>query len=155
MATLGAKALILVHLSILLLSSFTVFGDEDIVSWVQAPHISPVHPPAPAPKPHKGHHHHKNAPAPAPVKPPVKPPTSSPPKKPPSPPPAKPPTPPAKPPTPPAKPPSYPVVRKLFAVQGVVYCKSCKYRGIDTLSGATPLVGQSIFLSTSILFLSF
>ncbi|XP_077228680.1 non-classical arabinogalactan protein 31-like [Tasmannia lanceolata] len=31
--------------------------------------------------------------------------------------------------------------RSLVAVQGVIYCKSCKYVGVDTLLGASPLSG--------------
>lgn len=37
----------------------------------------------------------------------------------------------------PAKP-----LRTLVAVEGVIYCKSCKYLGSDTLLGATPLPGN-------------
>lgn len=134
MAWFRAKSLVLISVLVLLsTSSFTVvLADEfdDIVSFVQLPQALLSHPPAEPPKSHRHHHHHKHAPTPAPVKPPVKP----------SPPSVKPPTP-----SPPsASPPSYPVTRKLFAVQGVVYCKSCKYSGIDTLLGASPLVGQSL-----------
>ncbi|KAI3887765.1 hypothetical protein MKX03_018612 [Papaver bracteatum] len=32
--------------------------------------------------------------------------------------------------------------RSLVAVQGVVYCKPCKYHGIASLFGATPLPGN-------------
>lgn len=134
MAWFLAKSLLLISVLVLLsTSSFTVvLADEfdDIVSFVQLPQALLSHPPAEPPKSH--HHHHKHAPTPAPVKPPVKP----------SPPSVKPPTPTPSPPS--ASPPSYPVTRKLFAVQGVVYCKSCKYSGIDTLLGASPLVGQSL-----------
>lgn len=134
MAWFLAKSLLLISVLVLLsTSSFTVvLADEfdDIVSFVQLPQALLSHPPAEPPKSHRHHHHHKHAPTPAPVKPPVKP----------SPPSVKPPTP-----SPPsASPPSYPVTRKLLAVQGVVYCKSCKYSGIDTLLGASPLVGQSL-----------
>lgn len=136
MAWFLAKSLLLISVLVLLsTSSFTVvLADEfdDIVSFVQLPQALLSHPPAEPPKSHRHHHHHKHAPTPAPVKPPVKP----------SPPSVKPPTPTPSPPS--ASPPSYPVTRKLFAVQGVVYCKSCKYSGIDTLLGASPLVGQSL-----------
>lgn len=137
MAWFLAKSLLLISVLVLLsTSSFTVvLADEfdDIVSFVQLPQALLSQPPAEPPKSHRHHHHHhKHAPTPAPVKPPVKP----------SPPSVKPPTPTPSPPS--ASPPSYPVTRKLFAVQGVVYCKSCKYSGIDTLLGASPLVGQSL-----------
>ncbi|KAG6419141.1 hypothetical protein SASPL_121353 [Salvia splendens] len=46
----------------------------------------------------------------------------------------------------PAPAPSHPPVRKMVAIQGVVYCKSCKYRGVDTLIGATPLAGAVVKL---------
>ncbi|XP_047318881.1 non-classical arabinogalactan protein 31-like [Impatiens glandulifera] len=41
---------------------------------------------------------------------------------------------------------SNPFPRSLVAVQGVVYCKSCKYVGGDTLLGATPLLGAKVKL---------
>jgi hypothetical protein len=34
-----------------------------------------------------------------------------------------------------------PIPRSFIAVQGVVYVKSCKYAGVDTLLGATSLLG--------------
>ncbi|KAI3466682.1 hypothetical protein Pfo_023345 [Paulownia fortunei] len=79
------------------------------------------YPPAEAPHPPPPHHHHH------PIKPPVHPPV-----KPPS--------------YPPVKPPSYPPPRKMVYVQGVVYCKSCKYRGVDTLLEAAPLSGAVVKL---------
>ncbi|KAG8385541.1 hypothetical protein BUALT_Bualt03G0055900 [Buddleja alternifolia] len=137
-----------------------------------APTPSPTHPPTPPPTPPPTHHHypppsHPHTPPPShppppppshphypppshPTPPPPSHPHYPPPSHPPTPPPAKPPTPPpAKPPTPsypPVKPPSYPPPRKLVAVQGVVYCKSCKYRGVDTLQGAAPLAGAVVKL---------
>ncbi|CAM8900340.1 hypothetical protein QQ045_010487 [Rhodiola kirilowii] len=36
--------------------------------------------------------------------------------------------------------------RKFVAVQGVVFCKPCKYRGVQTLLGATPLQGAVVKL---------
>ncbi|RZB81585.1 non-classical arabinogalactan protein 31-like [Glycine soja] len=132
-----------------------------------APVPSPSHhnyPPTPAPAKPPTHHHHHHPPAPVnpppvPVHPPVKPPVPvHPPVKPPVPvhPPVKPPVPahpPVKPPVvpvhPPVKPPVVPVhpfPRSFVAVQGVVYVKSCKYAGVDTLLGATPLLGAVVKL---------
>ncbi|MBA0778172.1 hypothetical protein Gotri_006067, partial [Gossypium trilobum] len=91
--------------------------------------------------------------------PPTKPPTYAPPPKPPVYPPTKPPTaPPTKPPVhpptypppspSPPKPPTYPKPqRSLVAVQGVVFCKSCKYAGSDTLLGAKPILGATVKLT--------
>ncbi|XVF40476.1 hypothetical protein PTKIN_Ptkin01aG0116700 [Pterospermum kingtungense] len=123
------------------------------------PHPHP-HPPTPSPtKPpiHPPVHPPQKALTPAPAYPPSKPPAHPPPK-PPVHPPTKPPTlPPTKPPVhpptyppshPPAKPPTYPKPpRSLVAVQGVVYCKSCKYPGVDTLVGAKPLSGATVKLT--------
>ncbi|KAG9147297.1 hypothetical protein Leryth_023595 [Lithospermum erythrorhizon] len=83
--------------------------------------------------------------------PPTKPPTPptkapTPPTKAPSPP-TKAPTPPTKAPTlPPKYPPMPPMVKKLVAIQGVVYCKACKYTGFDTLTGATALANATVKL---------
>ncbi|KAJ6292554.1 hypothetical protein OIU78_024686 [Salix suchowensis] len=41
---------------------------------------------------------------------------------------------------------TYHFPRKLVAVQGVVYCKSCNYSGVDTLLGAKPVPGATVKL---------
>ncbi|XP_031266510.1 non-classical arabinogalactan protein 31-like [Pistacia vera] len=152
-----AKAFLLLHLSLLLLSSFTVFGDEEnIVSFVAQPpyhhggyasapsphhhhhHRHLAHPPANAPAhPPSHHHHHAHPPTTAPAHPPshhhhhAHPPSHAP----------------VHPPTPaPAYPPKGPMPRTFVAVQGVVYCKSCKYNGSDTLAGASPVLGATVKL---------
>ncbi|XP_021294284.1 non-classical arabinogalactan protein 31 [Herrania umbratica] len=113
-----------------------------------APPKPPVHPPTyPPPKPPV--HPPTKPPTQPPTKPPVHPPVK-PPTKPPTHPPTKPPVhPPTYPPAhPPAKPPTYPKPpRSLVAVQGVVYCKSCKYAGVDTLLGAKPIFGAIVKLT--------
>lgn len=139
-------------------------------SIVHPPHHPHYHH-APAPSPIKPPHPLVKPPTKPPSHPPVKPPSHppiKPPTKPPSHPPVKPPTyapvkspshPPAKPPSqPPTKPPvdqppTYPPIksptfpsRSYVAVRGVVYCKSCKYVGIPTLTGASPLSGQPILI---------
>ncbi|PPD79327.1 hypothetical protein GOBAR_DD23730 [Gossypium barbadense] len=136
---LVVKAVLLVQLSLLLLSTFTVSAPI----WPQAspPHyhavspvVPPIHPPpkAPVQPPTKPP---TSAPPKPPVQPPTKPPTkppTQPPPKPPTQPPTKPPTKPptqspTKPPThPPSHPPAKPPTSSHVAVQGVVYCKSCK-----------------------------
>lgn len=89
---------------------------------ILSPGPSPLHAQAHAPTAHHFAHAHAPAPAPshAPAKAPAHPPVH----------------PPAHAPTGPHMP------RSFIAVQGVVYCKSCKYSGVDTLLGATPLLGQ-------------
>lgn len=47
----------------------------------------------------------------------------------------------------PVTPPAAKMSRRLVAVQGMVYCKSCKYSGIDTLLEASPLQGCYITIS--------
>ncbi|CAH8335425.1 unnamed protein product [Eruca vesicaria subsp. sativa] len=47
----------------------------------------------------------------------------------------------------PVTPPAAKMSRKLVAVQGMVYCKSCKYSGIDTLQEASPLQGATVKLA--------
>ncbi|CAN6483578.1 unnamed protein product [Victoria cruziana] len=39
-----------------------------------------------------------------------------------------------------------PSPRSVVAVEGVVYCKSCAYKDVDTLVGATPLLGATVKL---------
>ncbi|XP_023003678.1 non-classical arabinogalactan protein 31-like [Cucurbita maxima] len=106
----------------------------------------PVHPPAQPPS------HHHNVHAQPPVHPPVNnaPPHHLPPTKMPAPghehhrdvrpllPPAHSPS--------PMYPPKPRLLRSFISVQGVVYCKSCKYAGVDTLNGATPVAGASVKL---------
>ncbi|CAN4084080.1 unnamed protein product [Withania somnifera] len=142
-----AKALVLFQLSVLLLSSFTVFSNGEWYSLDKnVDHLAP----AQAPKPHKGHHHPpKNSPAPSPIYAPKSPPAKSPtppPAKPPTPPPYSPSKPPAKPPVKPPTPSPYYPSRKPVAVRGLVYCKPCKFRGVDTLNQAKPLQGAEVKL---------
>ncbi|KAI4304371.1 hypothetical protein MLD38_039892 [Melastoma candidum] len=85
-----------------------------------APNPSPSHSPAPFHGHHPHHHSHAHSPAPAPT------PTYHGPR--------------------PALPPFRPMERRFIAVQGVVYCKSCKYAGADTLLGASPLLGAVVKL---------
>ncbi|KAK8514047.1 hypothetical protein V6N13_062951 [Hibiscus sabdariffa] len=157
----AAKAALLLHLSLFLLTSFTVSAQT--LPQALPPHyhdVSPVIPPAHPPSHH--HHHHPHPPTPPPVYPPpppktpTKPPTYAPPPKAPPKPPTYPPPPktPTKPPTypppshPPAKPPTYPKPSRSFvAVQGVVYCKSCKYKGSDTLLGAEAILNATVKLT--------
>lgn len=144
---LPLKALGFIQLSVLLLSCFNVLANET-VSIAQPPKL----PPAEAPQHHKGGHHHHHHPKHPPTPPPAQPPTTKPPVHPPT----------HVPAHPPAKPPVHPPIhaptlppkhaptplppRKFVAVQGVVYCKACKYAGIDTLLGATPLLGAVVRL---------
>ncbi|XP_044495885.1 non-classical arabinogalactan protein 31 [Mangifera indica] len=153
-----AKAF-LFHLSLLLLSSYTVFADEGESVVAQPPNHhggyaiapsphhhgrqhhkhahppaitpahSPSHPPATAPAhPPSHHHHHAHPPSHAPVHPPTPHPPSHVPVHPPT----------------PVHP--HPLPRSFVAVQGVVYCKSCKYKGSDTLTGASPILGATVKL---------
>ncbi|KAK7400589.1 hypothetical protein VNO78_11799 [Psophocarpus tetragonolobus] len=84
--------------------------------------LTPTPTPAPAPAPH---HHHHHPPAPPPVHPPLNPPVPV---------------------HPPLHPPLHTFPRSFIAVQGVVYVKSCKYAGVDTLLGATPQLGAVVKL---------
>ncbi|KAL4626842.1 hypothetical protein ACB092_05G126000 [Castanea dentata] len=108
------------------------------------------HPPSEAPAHHHHHHHHGHPPSHSPVHPPSHPPAHHEPPHhaPPSHPPVHPPAhPPHHPPHyyPPHHPPTRsPVPRSFVAVQGVVYCKSCKYAGADTLLGASPIDGAVV-----------
>ncbi|KAI3974042.1 hypothetical protein MKX01_026439 [Papaver californicum] len=81
-----------------------------------APASPPVYSPAPSPV---------YSPAPSPVYAPV-------------------PSPVAAPPTPVASPPKYVPEKRLVAVQGVVYCKSCKYTAYNNLMKATALPGAVV-----------
>ncbi|KAG6604451.1 Non-classical arabinogalactan protein 31, partial [Cucurbita argyrosperma subsp. sororia] len=82
----------------------------------------PAHPPhyhlPPAHAPAPGHHHHHDVH-------PLPPPTHSP---------------------APLHPPKPRLLRSFISVQGVVYCKSCKYAGVDTLLGATTVAGATVKL---------
>ncbi|XP_031129149.1 non-classical arabinogalactan protein 30-like [Ipomoea triloba] len=167
--------LLLLHISfvVLIASSFTVLAlNDDILSTnniAQPPHHTSL-PPAPSPKPphkHRNHHHkHPLAPAPSPLppKPPTHPsPPPPPPKAPTHPSPPPPPKAPAHPSPPPPKahtppppsfhhsppPPPSPTVpkKKPIAVRGLVYCKYCKYRGIDNLYKSTPIKGAVVKLA--------
>ncbi|KAK4772307.1 hypothetical protein SAY86_014082 [Trapa natans] len=100
-----------------------------------APGPSPLYAPAHAPAEHH-HHHNVHAPAPAPgpyvahgpTKAPVHTPSHAPVHT-------------------PSQAPAVPrMSRSFIAVQGVVYCKSCKYPGVDTLLGATPLLEAEVKL---------
>ncbi|CAL1397991.1 unnamed protein product [Linum trigynum] len=102
-----------------------------------APSHSPLHAPpthSPAPAPAKHHHHHAHAPSQAPTPHHSLPPHHAPV------------SPPAAAPSPAnAHPPRhFPFERLLVAVQGVVYCKPCNYSGVDTLNGATPVLGATV-----------
>ncbi|XAR59162.1 hypothetical protein NMG60_11014839 [Bertholletia excelsa] len=150
MAFIPLKALVLLQLSALLLSSLPVLGYDVYGVQAESPHHPPpATPPAQPPKhpkshspaqpPHHHHHHnhthhHAHAPVQSPAQPPSHPPVQ---------PPAHIPVhPPSNGPSP-----SKPLPkRKLVAVQGVVYCKPCKYVGVDTLLGASPLLGAEVKL---------
>jgi hypothetical protein len=152
-----AKAILTLLLSML---CFTVFSEKvepadqplHHGSHHHYPTAAPVSEPpshapslAPAPHLHHHHHHHGHSPAPAPVNTPAHAPVH-PPK------PHSPPSVPAHPPMHPhphphPHPRSYHFPRKLVAVQGVVYCKSCNYSGVDTFLGAKPVPGNLFTLS--------
>ncbi|CAK9181821.1 unnamed protein product [Ilex paraguariensis] len=107
MALVRAKSLVLVQLSVLLLSCFTVLGDEvDLVS-------PPTYPPVETPK-HSWYPYHRPGHHPAQAPPPFH---------------------------------FHPLpYRKPIAVQGVVFCKSCKFTGIHTLWNATAIPGAVVKL---------
>ncbi|KAG5234903.1 hypothetical protein OIU76_026198 [Salix suchowensis] len=149
MGSVMAKALLTLLLSILCFSAFS----EQVEPAEQAlnhgshhhyPAAAPVseppsHAPSRAPTPHH-HHHHRHSPAPAPADTPAHAPVHPP----------KPHSPPSGPAHPPMhshpQPRTYHFPRKLVAVQGVVYCKSCNYSGVDTLLGAKPVPGATVKL---------
>ncbi|KAM7506069.1 hypothetical protein LguiB_004973 [Lonicera macranthoides] len=126
----------LVQVLVVLSCLTSVLGDV-VDSWTQPPHHAPIYPPVGAPHHHKGGGHHHKAPTHPPVRPPVHPPVRLP---------IHPPA--HSPRHPPVQAPSHSPAptRKLVAVQGVVFCKPCKYFGIDTLLGATPLLGATVRL---------
>ncbi|KAL4563215.1 hypothetical protein LXL04_027251 [Taraxacum kok-saghyz] len=93
------------------------------VAPVHPPRVAPVHPPSVAPV-----HPPKVAPVHPPTVAPVHPPTKAP----------------VHPPAPSHSP--LPT-RRQVAVRGMVYCKACKYKGIDTLMAATPLPGAVVLLT--------
>ncbi|CAN0853052.1 Non-classical arabinogalactan protein 31, partial [Linum grandiflorum] len=162
--------LLLLTISALSATAFTDNDDSLISSSVA---VTPAHAPsphghhhhhhAPTPSPHAhghGHHRHPNkthAPTTSPTaSPPAKSPHHAPSPHAPLSPPTPAPSPKHAPPThspvsPPAAAPvpsagRYPFQRFLVAVQGVVYCKPCKYSGVDTLLGATPVLGATVKL---------
>ncbi|XP_024992947.1 non-classical arabinogalactan protein 30 [Cynara cardunculus var. scolymus] len=115
------------------------------------PTVAPVHPPIKTPV---------APPTKAPVAPPTKAPVAPPTKAPVAPPTKAPVKPPTKAPVkPPTKAPVHPPIhspapkhaplptRRQVAVRGVVYCKACKYKGVDTLMAATPLQGAVVLLT--------
>ncbi|XP_010059257.2 non-classical arabinogalactan protein 31-like [Eucalyptus grandis] len=114
MDSVPSKALLLVQL--LLLLSYFQEASCGPPGWMV---ISPAHPPVHPPSPHHSHplipvpSHAPYHPRAPPVHPPVKPPSHYPPSS-----------------------------RSLIAVQGVVYCKSCK----DTLYGSKPIFGAQVKL---------
>ncbi|CAA2983858.1 non-classical arabinogalactan 31-like [Olea europaea subsp. europaea] len=131
MALFSAKALALLHFLVICTAEV-----EAVNAAGQLPYFPSAEAPAPSPK-GGHHHHHHHHPSHPPTQPPAKqPPTHPPAKQPPTHPPVNPPT----------HPPSYPPTRKYVAVQGVVYCKSCQFKGIDTLMGASPLPGAAVKL---------
>lgn len=151
MGFVTAKALLTLLLSML---CFTVFSEKVEPADQSLHHGShghyptaapvsepPSHAPSLAPAPHHHHHrHHGHSPAPAPVNTPTHAPVHPP----------KPHSPPSVPAHPPMHshphPRSYHFPRKLVAVQGVVYCKSCNYSGVDTFLGAKPVSGATVKL---------
>ncbi|XP_038881349.1 non-classical arabinogalactan protein 31-like [Benincasa hispida] len=96
-----------------------VHGQPPVHPPANAPshHLPPTHPPAHSPAPGHHRHHHDIRPLPPPTHSPA-----------------------------PIYPPKPRLVRSFISVQGVVYCKSCKYAGADTLLGATPVAGASVKL---------
>ncbi|XP_010260222.1 PREDICTED: non-classical arabinogalactan protein 31-like [Nelumbo nucifera] len=145
MGFVQVKLFVALQLSLLLVASLTVSAGHQVDEVVDEIKVAAnVHSPAPAPKPysHPPRHSPKPRPHPRPA-PKGQVPTPAPAPKAHVPPPVPPPK--VSPPSPAPRLPYVPP-RTLVAVQGVVYCKSCKYPGVDTLLGATPIAGATVKL---------
>ncbi|XP_030528794.2 LOW QUALITY PROTEIN: non-classical arabinogalactan protein 31 [Rhodamnia argentea] len=149
-----AKAFLLVQLLLLALSFLALSSHgEELAAAVTSDAVSPVRPPAPLrPTTTTQDTTTTTSPPPQSPPPPMRRPrttttTTTPMHRSPLPWRTLPPHPPVHPPAhPPAHPPMGPMSRRFIAVQGVVYCKSCKYSGVETLLGATPLLGAVVKL---------
>ncbi|XP_019162160.1 PREDICTED: non-classical arabinogalactan protein 30-like [Ipomoea nil] len=110
------------------------------------PPKAPVHPSLPPP-PKAPAHPSLPPPPKAPAHPSLPPPPKAPAHPPPPPPKAHTPPPPIHHSPPPPPPPSPTVPKKPIAVRGLVYCKSCKYKGVDNLYKAKPIKGAVVKLA--------